>query len=60
MCQSVYGICNVFDTSQTKPHTTPNMKNTHPQVYTNINLMIFPNSILVKQVDISKHDKPNI
>ena len=26
-------------TSQTKPHATPNMKNTHPQVYTNLNAM---------------------
>ena len=47
-------------TSQTKPHTTPNIKNTHPQAYTNLNVMTVPNTILVKQVDPSKHDILNI
>ena len=41
----------------TQPHTTPYMKNTHPQVFTNLNV---PITILVKQVDPSKHDILNI
>ena len=31
-------------------------KNTHPQEYTNLNSMTVSNSILVKHVDLSKHD----
>ena len=46
--------------AQTKPHTTPNMKNTHPQVFTNLNVMTVPNTILVKQVHPSKHDILNM
>jgi len=36
------------------------MKNTYSQVYTNLNVMTVPNTILVKQVDHSIHDILNI
>ena len=41
-------------------YTTPNMKNIHSRVYSNINIMTVPKSILVKQVDLLKHDILNI
>ena len=45
---------------QTKPHTTPYMKNTHPQVFTNLNVTTVPITTLARQVDPSKHDILNI
>ena len=48
---------------ETKPHRTLNKKNSHSQVYTNLNVMTVPSSTSVKQVDFldfSKHDILNL
>ena len=48
------------------PQKTPHKQNhtqhenTHPQAFTNLNVMTVPNTILAKQVDPSKHDILNI
>ena len=55
----VCGVCYVVYLRNKTTHNTKH-ENTHPQVYTNLNVMTVPNTILVKQVDPSKHDILNI